>query len=191
MKVLAYFSVIFLVFRAVGSFEAFEEVSWMDKTRDKYFEYPEISYKFDERPKSESANLVVPNKIKQFISLPRRHISHQSSSVIDLFFNSVKNVFKPPPPAVIRPENETTKGLDIQIEDRNPLLQGVVTSSQELQLIYLGTKWCGSGDIATSRNDVGYFYMTGNWLIVVYFSAPQIIICQELNTANLFSRRLL
>lgn len=162
MQVLPCFGVIFLIFRTVDSFEAFEDVAWMDKAGDKYFEYPEISYKFDERPKSESANLVVPNKIKEFLSIPHRHITHQSSSVIDLFFNSVKKVFKPPQPAVTRAENETSKGLDIQLEDQNPFLQGAVTSSQELQLIYLGTKWCGSGDIATSRNDVGYFYMTGN-----------------------------
>lgn len=162
MKVLSCVSVIFVILKTVDSFETFEEVAWMDKTGDKYFEYPEINYKFDERPKTDSANLIISKKVEKLFASPHRHFNHASSSVIDLFFNSVKKVLKPPPPAIVRPENETSKGLDIQFEDRNPLLKGADMSSQDLQLIYLGTKWCGSGDIATSRNDVGYFYMTGN-----------------------------
>lgn len=74
--------------------------------------------------------------------------------------NAVRKVAKPAP---MRSRNETSKGLDIQFETTNPDLIPTFGNNQDLQFIYLGTKWCGSGDIAKDKGDIGYFYLTGGF----------------------------
>lgn len=56
---------------------------------------------------------------------------------------------------------ETDKGLDVQFESSIPFLQPNFGNNQEMQLILIGTKWCGAGDVAKNKRDIGYFYMTG------------------------------
>lgn len=54
--------------------------------------------------------------------------------------------------------NETTKGLDLKLPSG---IASFPPISEDFKLIYLGTKWCGAGDVAKSKIDVGYFYLTG------------------------------
>lgn len=88
-----------------------------------------------------------------------RHSASQNFEVIDYFFNSIKKVVKRRPPSK-RFKNETNKGLDIKLESSNPNLQPTFGNKQDFQFIYLGTKWCGAGDIAQNKRDIGYFYLT-------------------------------
>lgn len=50
---------------------------------------------------------------------------------------------------------ETTNGLDILIEKYSPKM-----SMAQIRAIYLGTKWCGDGNISPDGKHVGYFYFT-------------------------------
>lgn len=92
----------------------------------------------------------------------RRHTKDESS-IVDFFVNTISSTIK----RIMKPkksnlgENETDKGLDVTLT--NPIQENQVSfgNNQDLQLIYLGTKWCGSGDIAKNKRDIGYFYMTG------------------------------
>lgn len=87
----------------------------------------------------------------------RRHIKkNHNLKVIDSFFNTLKNIVSPSP--VIPVKNETDKGLDVQFQAVNSPSLG---KNQDFQLIYFGTKWCGAGDIAKNKRDIGYFYLTG------------------------------
>lgn len=47
-----------------------------------------------------------------------------------------------------------------------------------MQFIFVGTKWCGSGDVARDENDIGYFYLTDN-CCRVHDQCPEIIEAQE------------
>lgn len=91
----------------------------------------------------------------------RRHIKDEAANVVDLFVNTVTSTIRKfvKPKKKIHVENETDKGLDVALV--NPIDQGDFGNSQDLQLIYLGTKWCGAGSIAKNKRDIGYFYMTG------------------------------
>lgn len=60
-----------------------------------------------------------------------------------------------------RAKNETSKGLDIEIFRDRASYPPTFGNSEDFKLVYLGTKWCGAGDVAKHENDVGYFYLTG------------------------------
>ncbi|KAL7031229.1 hypothetical protein ACKWTF_006938 [Chironomus riparius] len=88
---------------------------------------------------------------------------HLSPNVLDLFLGTIKNVIgsqQHDRNAQHRHnKNETNKGIDI-ILDSNTHMIPAVGNKQDLKLIFLGTKWCGSGDNAKDINDIGYFYLT-------------------------------
>lgn len=71
--------------------------------------------------------------------------------------NAIKNVVKQKPNPAKYFENETDKRLEYP----KPNFQSTFGNKEDFQLIYLGTKWCGAGDIAKNKRDIGYFYLTG------------------------------
>lgn len=56
---------------------------------------------------------------------------------------------------------ETYKGLDIAFDSKTNILPNL-GNNQDFKFIMLGTKWCGAGDMAKDKNDIGYFYITDN-----------------------------
>lgn len=160
-------------FKASDS-QQFDESAWMDNTgRDKYFEYSDLpaltdtnfsnnvdSFQFVEEPEARVINHGAADKKPP---LPvRRHTTHlknKNPNIIDFFVNKIRKVVKGN--QVHHSANETSKGLDIKLETSNPNFPPSFGNSQDLKVIYLGTKWCGSGDIARSSRDIGYFYLTG------------------------------
>jgi Phospholipase A2 len=90
----------------------------------------------------------------------RRHLPKQNIKVVDFFLNAIKK-FITPSVRDKKPKNETTKGLDFKLDPANTDLAPTFGDHQDIQLIYVGTKWCGAGNIAKNKRDIGYFYMTG------------------------------
>lgn len=105
--------------------------------------------------------------------------------VIDLFLNSIKKVIHTQPQQSQKEQtrhhykNETSKGIDIRFDksihslpkfgnhqDMKFIFLGKKTVLNEdervFKKLFLGTKWCGSGDVAKDKNDIGYFYLTDN-----------------------------
>jgi hypothetical protein len=70
-------------------------------------------------------------------------VKQQNPNVIDFFVNAIKKIVspqkRPSPPKYI--ESETNKGLDIKLETANHKFPPTFGNNQDLQLIYLGTKW--------------------------------------------------
>lgn len=91
--------------------------------------------------------------------MKRTKQTKQHPNVVDLFLNTIRKFVAPD--EVHRPANEPTKGLDIKIDSQTHNASPTFGNKQDLQLIYLGTKWCGAGNIAKNKRDIGYFYMTG------------------------------
>lgn len=44
-----------------------------------------------------------------------------------------------------REPNDTSKGLDILLETSHPNIPPAFGNNQDLQFIFIGTRWCGSG----------------------------------------------
>lgn len=72
-------------------------------------------------------------------------------------------------------ENETDKGFDVALVNPNTNHPNF-GNNQDFQLIYVGTKWCGAGDIAKNKRDVGYFYMTGGEIYLQIAFIPLLIL---------------
>lgn len=148
---------------AGGSREQFDESAWMDNTaRDKYFEYAELtesayfdSYNYSNNVDSLEFQATTKSRVRmrrsswsnrwlRLSSQPaRRHISqsNQKPKVINFFLNAIKKVVNTNQRQTVRPKNETNKGLDIRLETSNPHFPPTFGNHQDLQLIYLGTKW--------------------------------------------------
>lgn len=85
----------------------------------------------------------------------------QGSKIIEFFLTPIRNILKSGKRPVDNTVSETDKGLDVQFESSIPFVQPNFGNNQEMQLILIGTKWCGAGDVAKNKRDIGYFYMTG------------------------------
>lgn len=83
-----------------------------------------------------------------------------TSNLVSLFFDTIKKVIQPK-----RTEThnikETSKGLDIKL-DANTNLIPSFGNNKDTKFTVVGTKWCGAGDSAKDKNDIGYFYLTDN-----------------------------
>lgn len=162
--------------KAIECYEQLDESAWMDTYGvDKYFEYSDMVTKNNEEyqlheevPKTTVKVLnidICTPKTGNHLNYPtqsqpvRRHAKHQNWNIIDILLNTVEKIVKP---TRGQAKNETTKGLDMRFEAPNHSFIPSFGNNQDLQLIYLGTKWCGSGDIAKDEKDVGYFYLTGS-----------------------------
>lgn len=94
----------------------------------------------------------------------RRYLSqskNKTTKLIDFFWNTIKQVVQPSQTGSRLAPNETTKGLDMKFSPGIASFPTTFGNSEDFKLIYLGTKWCGAGDVAKSEIDVGYFYLTG------------------------------
>lgn len=147
------------IYGARGSWEHLNEQAWMDKQgREKYFEYSDLTAP---AVAENSVDAFQPAVIKTRVRMhrlivvqlittffiktqpPRRHLKTQNPNVIDLFVDAIKNIVtpqKPPSPPKYK-KNETNKGLDIKLETANNKFPPTFGNNQDLQLIYLGTKW--------------------------------------------------
>ena len=58
-------------------------------------------------------------------------------------------------PYILNQSPETASGLDLLIEKYSPKM-----TKAQIRAIYLGTQWCGDGNISPDGNHVGYFFLT-------------------------------
>ena len=158
------------IFKIIESYEQFDESAWMENYgQDKYFEYPDSYKTYDEKVQVQETTIkvrhfkiIVDSRASLkflFQSQPvRRHLKNQDWNIVDILLNTVNRFVRP---TRKYEKNETSQGLDVQFDIPNVDVIPSFGNNQDLQLIYLGTKWCGSGDIANDKKDVGYFYLTG------------------------------
>lgn len=82
-----------------------------------------------------------------FLNQPPKRRAHiakrKNQNVVEEFLNTIKNIVSPPghPSPSQHLENETDKGLDFKIPGVKNKIAPNFGNNQDLQLIYLGTKW--------------------------------------------------
>ena len=145
------------ILSARGSLEQFNEQAWMDRqSQDKYFEYSELTV-----PAVVDANSVevvqpvtrVSVKCPKYSSNDNRlfqpqhrranNANRKNQNIVELFVNVIKQIVAPNQHSMPSQhlENETDKGLDLKLAGGGNKFTPNLGNNQDLQLIYMGTKW--------------------------------------------------
>ncbi|CRK89630.1 CLUMA_CG003258, isoform A [Clunio marinus] len=147
--------------KANENFKQFDEIAWFDNSgREKYSQYSDlIEASIVSQKYNNNLDDVEFKKSLKWPAIRRSNrLKYGGPKVVDAFFNTLRSVIQPSEKST--QYNETTNGIDTNVNVQNIDFIPTFGNNQDLQFIYMGTKWCGAGDIAQSKRDIGYFYMT-------------------------------
>ncbi|CAO1411998.1 unnamed protein product [Diamesa hyperborea] len=128
-------------------------------------DYSLISIKNEQKSVNYSNNIDTNVFNESEILIPSaRHLKQGKPNFFSVLFNRLRNMARSNRnvnSATVHNSTieETNVGLDIDFESFTPESQQTPTN-EGMKMIYFGTKWCGDGDVAKNKRDIGYFYLT-------------------------------